>query len=362
MKKLLSIISAIALFASCSNDTFTVKGTIDPSMLERGDFVIMVDNVSQQTDTAQISGGKFTFSGPASIKRSKSVMIVSGGEPDNSGAIMFIPEPGTIKVDFGTGKVKGGEMNQAFSEFNDEMLEIIEDYSGKVQNLIEILDDEEIDGAVEEIANDAQARLSKLYSDTYNANKDNILGLLALSEMIYDFESIEDFDNTMEGAADFILNYEPVATVRASLEKRSETAEGKMFANFTGENAKGKPVSLSDYVGKGKWVLVDFWASWCVPCMEEIPNIIDVYDKYAGRNFTVIGVPISDERDDTDRAINKLGIKYDQIFIGDDQTAADVYGITTIPHLILFAPDGTVAKRNLRGDSIEEAVKEALQK
>jgi thiol-disulfide isomerase/thioredoxin len=362
MKKLFIAITAILLLASCGGKTYTLKGTVDPIAIGSADFVVISDNFSKQVDTVGIVDGKFTFSGPASVESIKNIILVSGGVPDNAGAVMFIPEGGTIAVDLDAGKVQGGPLNKALNAYNTAVAGILNDYSSKARELSGSMSGAELATAMDKVADDAQARLDKVNNDTFNANKRNALGLITLADMIYDFETVEDFDKAMEGAADFIVNYEPFNEIRNSLKELANTAEGKMFADFKGETADGKPVSFSDYVGKGKWILVDFWASWCGPCKAELPNILAVYDKYAGKDFTVIGVPVWDERPDTDQAIEELGIKYEQIFVGDDHTSTEVYGINAIPHIILFAPDGTVAKRNLRGADIEEAVKEALQK
>jgi thiol-disulfide isomerase/thioredoxin len=117
---------------------------------------------------------------------------------------------------------------------------------------------------------------------------------------------------------------------------------------------------LSDYVGKGKYVLVDFWASWCGPCRGEIPTIIELYNKYAGEKFEVLGVATWDEPEDTKKAIEELGIKYPQI-MNAQQAGSDAYNIEGIPEIILFAPDGTIVKRGLRGEAMVKAVEEALK-
>lgn len=132
------------------------------------------------------------------------------------------------------------------------------------------------------------------------------------------------------------------------------TKEGSMFVDFSAEY-NGKTTKLSDYVGKGKYVLVDFWASWCGPCKREIPFITAAYEKYKDKGLVVLGVATWDKPEDTERAIQELGLKYPQI-INAQKAGSDAYGINGIPHLILFAPDGTILKRGLRGAAIDSAL------
>ena len=146
---------------------------------------------------------------------------------------------------------------------------------------------------------------------------------------------------------------------RTLWEVQLETAEGKMFKDFEAEY-EGKVVKLSDYVGKGKYVLVDFWASWCGPCRAEIPNLLSVYEKYKGDNFEVLGVATWDKPEDTKTAMEQLKITYPQI-MNAQYAGSNAYGINGIPQIILFGPDGTILKRNLRGAAIEAAVKEVLE-
>lgn len=136
--------------------------------------------------------------------------------------------------------------------------------------------------------------------------------------------------------------------------------EGDMFKDFAVEY-DGKTTRLSDYVGRGKYVLVDFWASWCGPCRAEIPNIIALHEKYKDRNFTALGVAVNDKPEATLRAISKDSIPYPQI-LNSQETAPTLYGFNSIPEIILFAPDGTIVARGLRGEALEKKLEEIFNK
>ena len=111
---------------------------------------------------------------------------------------------------------------------------------------------------------------------------------------------------------------------------------------------------------QGKYVLVDFWASWCNPCRKEIPNIIRTYNKYKGKGLAVIGVAVSDKPEDTARAIKELGINY-TVFNETDNSASAAYAIQSIPQILFIGPDGTILASGMRGAEIEETVKSYLK-
>ena len=140
---------------------------------------------------------------------------------------------------------------------------------------------------------------------------------------------------------------------------------GDMFRDFTIVQDPAAPeistVKFSDYVGKGKYILVDFWASWCPPCRAEIPVVAKVYEKYAGDNFDVLSVAVSDKPEDTKKAAEELGVKWNSI-INAQKIPGELYGIKYIPQIMLFSPDGKLLAHDLREEGIEAAVKEALGK
>ncbi|MFV0330169.1 MAG: TlpA family protein disulfide reductase [Dysgonomonas sp.] len=130
-----------------------------------------------------------------------------------------------------------------------------------------------------------------------------------------------------------------------------KTDVGQEFIDFTIEQPDGTKVSLSDYVGKGKYVLVDFWASWCGPCRGEIPNLRELYKKYKGDKFEIVGVAVIDEIKDTQKAIEEDKVEWPQI-LDSKEVPMRIYGIRSIPHIMLIGPDGTILARNLRGEDM----------
>lgn len=158
---------------------------------------------------------------------------------------------------------------------------------------------------------------------------------------------------------EYFKNHSQLQEAKKTWKVQMETSEGKKFKDFEAEY-EGKVTKLSDYVGKGKYVLVDFWASWCGPCRAEIPNLIKVYNKYKGDKFEVLGVATWDKPEDTKKAIEQMGIPYPQM-LNAQKAGSDAYGISGIPQIILFGPDGKIVKRDLRGEAVEKAVAEVLK-
>ena len=166
-----------------------------------------------------------------------------------------------------------------------------------------------------------------------------------------------------------------VSRMIASNTARLATAVGSKFTDFTvdhvaGVDKDGNPIyekkSLSDFVGQGKVMLVDFWSPWCPPCKAELPNIKAVWEKYHGDDFDVLSVAVWEEsrkmdwRNTIDTA-KVYGVAWNQLNNGH-QEPASLYGIDGIPHMILFDKDGTILKRgdDLRGAATEKAVAEVL--
>ena len=192
----------------------------------------------------------------------------------------------------------------------------------------------------------------------FTKENENEAGVYILTNLLSYMMPIDDLIELVEGSEFFKEN----ALVKENMinwQIQKETSEGKMFKDFSAEY-EGKVTKLSDYVGKGKYVLVDFWASWCGPCRAEIPNLIKVYNQYKGEKFEVLGVATWDQPEDTKKAIAELGIPYPQM-LNAQKAGSDAYGINGIPQIILFGPDGKIVKRNLRGENVEKTVREVLK-
>lgn len=227
--------------------------------------------------------------------------------------------------------------------FNKLVMEVYSD-----STLTDLQKQEKANAAYEE----AMGRYIETNRKAIEKNLDNDIAVQALINIYGDLTNKEILDY-VDRLSSQLQQDSTIVEIAEGAKKAMLTEEGAMFVDFTIHDSDGKTVSLSDYVGKGKYVLVDFWASWCGPCKREIPNIRAAYEKYAPKGLEVLSVAVWDKPEDTKAAAREHGVVWNQI-INAQKVPTDLYGIKGIPQIMLFGPDGTILKRNLRGEGIEE--------
>ena len=330
---------ALTIAAQGQTDNYTISGDLSPFVgvlvenLNDLDSVILENDANHKAGILQksaVNGGKFLFTGYVDKPLYSELKIpYFNGEKTDTATMSFILEAGTFS--YSKGKMTGMPMNELFCEKRTKIYRLAEE-----------------DGD--------EAR--KLYVSLIEQHRNDALGialLLMASPIDLTARTEKDLINSL--AADEISDYR-VQKRLEHLMALPPADVGDMFIDFS-VDYDGKTTHFSDYVGRGQYVLVDFWASWCGPCLQEIPNIITVYEKYKEKGLIVLGVAVSDRPEATLKAINEYQIPYPQI-INSQKIATDAYGIRGIPEIILFAPNGTIFARSLRGEDIEKKLSEVF--
>ena len=266
---------------------------------------------------------------------------------------------------------------EILADFQAGVQAVMDDYRVAAEKVDadETLTDEQKDEQFEALEETAIAKLVSAGRKVLAKNGSNVEVAPKVIANIYSYMEDDELDAMLAPLSAEVKATEVVSYILGNLETKKGTAAGKMFVDFTvdhvaGVDKDGNPVyekkSLSDFVGKGKVMLVDFWSPWCPPCKAELPNIKAVWEKYHGDDFDVLSVAVWEEsrkmtwRNTIDTAA-VYGVNWLQLNNGHKEPA-DLYGIDGIPHMILFDKDGTILKRgdDLRGAKTEKAVAEAL--
>ena len=357
--RILSIFALSALALSASAQSYTITGTAGAKAEGKKVYLINQDNM-EYADSAVVANGAFKFEGTATDqllfeinvnknRRDRAYVIV---QPGTQAVVDFTTRPAKA-TDNGGLTDKMAAVDNAVAVAGNAINEKIAQLQAEGKSQTEMA----------EILNPEIEKIYDIYRNAIAENKDNMVGAYVLGMVASQFyPTLESLDEVM---AD-VKYANSIARIRMEREghlKAAATQAGKMFVDFTGFTVDGKSSKLSDYVGKGKYVLVDFWASWCGPCKGEIPNLVELQNKFGGKKFTVLGVNVWDEEAKFKAALVDEGITYPQIFVpqNNKDNATDLYGIKGIPQIILFAPDGTIVKRDLRGAAMKALVEEKMK-
>ncbi len=340
--KMLLMSAAVALTAcagaAASDGGYTLTLPLSPEDDDATVFIVNYDN-GAKIDSVTVEDGRAVFKG--SVDEPVMARLTMDGQRMGT----FILENGDLTM---------VPQKGISSPLNDKLTAIQQELSAIVQQYRALPDDS---------ASMARgAELEKQYNDvvekTIVENAGNPVGYYFFMNKAYEY-SLPELKDALEKYPAF-KKYERVNKLVEAAENKARTQPGNKFVDF--EIANDSTVQrLSDYVGKGKYVLVDFWASWCGPCIRETKVIKEILQEYGPKGLQVLGVAVWDEPQNTLDAIEKYQLPWPQI-LNAQTVPTDLYGISGIPCIILFGPDGTIISRDKQDAELKADVARVFEK
>ena len=309
------------------------------------------------SDSVQIANGRFTLERAVAEDGLIAHLVIP-----RSYNLSFIPEEGIIKADLAAIAATGTALNDLHAQKAKAREALETETRGRLKAIRadKNLDDKAKEEAQEKIVNEFYGKIKPLAEADLKEHPNDAIGLIALQTLLgMEDVNVAKAEALLQQAGDRLRAEESITKMVARLRRVEATQAGAQFVDFEGVDDANKAVRLSDYVGKGHYVLVDFWASWCGPCRREIGHLKKVRDAYTDKGLVILGTVVWDEMEDHLKAMKELEITWPQIF--NKTEATELYGIAGIPQIILFDPAGKIVARDLRGEEINKLLDKALQ-
>ena len=309
------------------------------------------------SDSVQIANGRFTLERAVAEDGLIAHLVIP-----RSYNLSFIPEEGIIKADLAAIAATGTALNDLHAQKAKAREALETETRGRLKAIRadKNLDDKAKEEAQEKIVNEFYGKIKPLAEADLKEHSNDAIGLIALQNLLgMEGVTVAKAEALLQQAGDRLRAEESITKMVERLRRVEATQAGAQFVDFEGVDDANKAVRLSDYVGKGHYVLVDFWASWCGPCRREIGHLKKVRDAYTDKGLVILGTVVWDEMEDHLKAMKELEITWPQIF--NKAEATELYGIAGIPQIILFDPAGKIVARDLRGEEINKLLDKALQ-
>jgi peroxiredoxin len=371
-----ALLSPVVLFAQDKKNeqTFTIEGSVAQLQKPAKVYLSIRSASINKLDSAEIKDGKFSFSGSVDepIMASLLMKVQDPAAPELTGPqkrdiLTVFLEKGKLNIaaqdSISKATVTGSKANDDYKELNG----LLKDVNAQMSELqvqyrqLYMAKDEEGMKKLEPKFDELEASQKKILGEYLKGHSSSPIALFVLNQ----------FAGYEINPAEITPIYNKLSkTVRSSpsgkefaerLESARKTAVGQPAMDFTQPDADGKQISLAAY--KGKYVLVDFWASWCGPCRAENPNVVKAYSKFKDKGFDILAVSLDDKKDKWQAAIQADNLPWTHVsdLKGWKNVVAEQYGIRAIPQNLLLDPKGVIIAKNLRGDALEKKLEEIIK-
>ena len=357
MKKVMFI--AALMLAALPTEAQQVKYTINGISKDNGKTVSLIDRKTNQTvNTATVVDGKFTMNGNA-----EKDAFMAIGIKENPWATIFFNDGTPMTINLNDSTLKGSPLNERLVRYDIDINAPYANYMIKIQSMSE----EERKAKEMELAGGLMIAMMKMMTGVEKVFKEE-------RETLVPVAFISEYQQMFgQQKLDSVLATKPVwashpivkslvdhAAQQKALEEKKLAFIGKQFIDLEEADPDGKMHKLSEYVGKGKWVLVDFWASWCGPCKAEMPNVVAAYEKYHNKGFDIVGLSFDNKKEPWVKDIENLKMPWTHLsdLKGWNTVASEVYGVNSIPDNLLIDPQGKIVARGLRAQGLQNKLKE----
>ena len=370
---------AALLLASCSNQCYTIDGIVEDTALEGAtvykigrhdtNAAITEGAVRQEdyTDSTLVIDGKFHFEGKIDSPDYFTISIPSGDMVKGPflNAVVVVEPGSSITVEAKADRksiVTGSPLNDVVQHYTEKRAALYDQiYATYDRYQSGLLTPEEESEIKEKIG-----RLGEEISNMdYNFVKENINNPGAWSKLYNAGVSaitLEKQKELIAGATGKTKEIADYKSIVERIEKLEITAVGQPFTDLAFEDPDGNLMHLSDYAGKGKYILVDFWASWCGPCKAEMPNVVKCYHQYKDKGFDIVSISLDTKKANWVKAIDEWGMPWHHMsdLKGWGSEGAAIYAVTGVPHAMLLGPDGTILARGLYGEELYAKLAEVM--
>ncbi|HVW96442.1 MAG TPA: TlpA disulfide reductase family protein [Mucilaginibacter sp.] len=374
MKKIvLLMLAGIPAIVFAQEGKYAVKGTIGNLNAPAKIYLRYRDAGKVVTDSTVLKDGKFEFDGKAAAAPSMAYLMLNqkGTGPGYDDYKAIYLENGTIDVNspdtLKSAKVGGTKTNIENGEYEQAFKPVEAAYMALEAKSKAASDEEKQSEAFKKESDKAEkaieAQESALNKKFIQEHPDSYISLNILPSYAYSAD-YSDIEPLFSGLAPAIKESEAGKKFAELLPKMKAVSMGSIAPEFTEADTSGKMVSLSSF--RGKYVLIDFWASWCGPCRMENPNVVKAYNRFKNQKFTIVGVSL-DQPNGKQKwldAIHKDGLYWTQVSdlkFWNSKTAG-MYAVRAIPQNFLLDPDGKIIGKNLRGDDLENKLEEIFGK